>query len=61
MLFPPQAPAEVVVVRNKDHVVCIDRSEGGEPVTHDCEEGNEDVIDDIDNVLFSRADGDPAD
>lgn len=43
------------------HVVCVDGSEGGKAVAHYGEEGNEDAVDDVDDVFFSVAEGYPAD
>lgn len=49
-----------MVVRDEDHMVGVDCSEGGEAVAHYGEEGDEDVVDYIYDVVFSRADTDPA-
>jgi len=46
----PQAPCEVVVVCNEAHVVGVDRTEGSEPISNDGEQGNEDIIDHIDDI-----------
>ena len=42
------------------HVVGVDGAEGGEAVSHDGEEGNEDVVDYVGDVVFTTADADPA-
>lgn len=36
-----------MVVGDETHVVGVDCSEGCESVAHDCEEGDHDVVDDI--------------
>jgi hypothetical protein len=59
--FFAETPTEVVVVRDEDHVVGVDCSEGGESVAHYGEEGDEDVVDYVYDVVFSGADTDPAD
>lgn len=46
---------------NKNHMVCVDDAEGNQSVSHDCEEGNEDIVDDINDIIFSTADIDPTD
>ena len=42
------------------HVVGIDASEGCKAITHDGEEGDEDIVDNVDDVVFSTAKTDPA-
>lgn len=54
-------PRQTVVVRNEDHVVGIDTSEGGKTITHYGEEGDEHAINDVFYVVLSLAEGDPAD
>jgi hypothetical protein len=50
----------VVVVGDETHVVGIDGAEGGEAVANNGEEGDEDVIDYVDDVVMAAADVDPA-
>ena len=40
---------------DKAHVVSVNAAEGSEAVAHYSEEGNEDVVDDVDEVVFARA------
>lgn len=49
-----------MVVGDEAHVVGIDYTKGGQAVSHDGEEGNEDVVDYVDNIVFAAADVDPA-
>ena len=58
--FAPDLPCQERVASNEDHVVGVDGSERGQPVTHDCEEGYEDVIDDVNNIGLPASDVDPA-
>lgn len=44
-----------------DHMVGIHNPERSEAITNDGEEGDQDVIDDIDHVVLLRANGNPAD
>lgn len=50
----------MMIVCDKYHVISIDTSEGSETVTHDGEESDEDVVDHIDDVVFSASNIDPA-
>jgi hypothetical protein len=47
-------------VGDEAHVVCVNGAERGEAVSHDGEEGDEDVVDYVDDVVFAAADVDPA-
>lgn len=40
---------------DKTHVVGVDAAEGSETVSHDGEEGDENVVDDVDEVVFAGA------
>ena len=42
------------------HVVGVNDSEGSETVAHDCEEGDENVVDYVDNVVLFASHIDPA-
>ncbi len=46
-------------MHDEDCVVGVPDSERSEPVTHDGEEGNENIVDDIDNVELAGAEVDP--
>ena len=37
-----------MIVCDESHVVGVDAAEGGEAIAHDGEEGDEDVVDDVD-------------
>ena len=54
-------PCEVVVVRNVDHVVGIYCPERRETVTQDGEQGDQNAVDDVNDVNLATADVDPAD
>ena len=54
-------PGEVMIVRDVDHVVCVNSAKRGKTVTDNGEKGDEDVIDYVDNVLLATFDVDPAD
>lgn len=59
-LFAAKAPCQVVVMGDEAHVVCVDGAEGDEAVSHDGEEGNEDIVNYVHDVVFSTTDVDPA-
>ena len=40
----------MVVVGDVDHVVRVDCTERCETITHNCKQGDEDIVDDIDDV-----------
>ena len=44
-----------------DHVVRVYDAEGYQTVANDGEEGNENIIDYVDDVVFATADVDPSD
>lgn len=50
-----------MIVGNVDHVIGVDCTEGCETVTHDGEESDQDGVDDVDNVVLSIPERDPAD
>lgn len=50
LLLTSQPPCEVVIVGDKDHVVCVDYPEWSQAVTHEGEERHQDIINDIDEV-----------
>jgi len=45
---------------DEDHVVRVHSAEGGETIANDGKEGDEDGIDDVDDVNLFAADVDPA-
>lgn len=45
---------------DETHVVSVDGAEGGEAVADYCEEGDEHVVDYVDDVVAAAADADPA-
>lgn len=47
-------------MRDEAHVVGIDGAEGGQAVADDGEEGDEHVVDYVDDVVVAPADVDPA-
>lgn len=47
-------------MHDEDCVVGIPDTERSEAVTHDGEEGNENIVNDIDNVKLAGAEVDPA-
>lgn len=46
---------------DKDHMVCVNNTEGDESITHDCEESDEDIVDYINDIVLPTADIDPTD
>jgi hypothetical protein len=48
-------------VRNVNHMVCVDCSEGSEAITNDGEESHQYAVDDVDNVNLLSANVDPTD
>jgi hypothetical protein len=54
-------PGLAVVMRDIDHVIGVDGTEGRQAVTNDCEEGYHDVVDDVNNVVLLRTQRYPAD
>jgi len=54
-------PGLAVVMRDVDHVIGVDGTEGCQAVTNDCEEGYHDVVDDVNNVVLLRTQRYPAD
>ena len=60
LLFSPETPGQVVIVRYEAHVICINNTERGETITHYREQGDQDVVDNIDNVVLLSTDVDPA-
>lgn len=51
----------MVVVCDEDHMVGVDSSERGQAVANNGEEGNENTVDDVNDVELSAADIDPTD
>lgn len=60
MSFASDLPCQERVSSDEDHVVGVDGSERGQPVTHDCEQGYKDVVDDVNDVGLPAPDIDPA-
>ena len=60
MPFFAYLSSQTVVMHNEDCVVGVPNTERSETITHDGEEGNENVVDDIDNVELARAKVNPA-
>jgi len=50
-----------MVVGDENHMVSVDEAEGYQSISHDGEESNEDIVDYINDIVFSSADIDPAD
>ena len=46
-------------MRDETHVVGVDCAEGGKAVSHDGKEGDEDIVDYVDDVVLSTAYTDP--
>lgn len=61
MLFAPETPAAMMVMSDEDHVVRVDGTEWCKTITHDSEQSDKHVIDNIDDILLPGADRDPAD
>ena len=60
MSFFADSFGQTVVMHDEDRVVGVPDAERSEPVAHDREEGNENVVDDIDDVELPGAEIDPA-
>jgi hypothetical protein len=45
---------------DKAHVICVDGSKWSEPIAHDGEESNKDVVNYVYYIVFPAADVDPA-
>lgn len=53
-------PRQECVVSDENHVVRIDGTERGQSISHNCEQGDEDVVNDVDNIELSSSNIDPA-
>jgi hypothetical protein len=58
LVFSP-FPGKMMVVCDEDHVIGVDCSEGREAVANHREQGDQDVIDDVDDVELSTSNVDP--
>lgn len=53
------SPSQMMVMSNVNHVICVDCTERCQTVTDDSKQGNQDVVDDIDNVGLTASNTDP--
>jgi hypothetical protein len=60
IFFAAEAPSEMVVVRDEDHVVGVYCAERSKAIANYGEEGNEDVVDYVYEVVFAVSNADPA-
>jgi hypothetical protein len=60
IFFTAEAPSEMVVVRDEDHVVGVYCAERSKAIANYGEEGDEDVVDYVYKVVFAVSNADPA-
>lgn len=59
-LLAADLPSQKCVMRDETHMISIHGSEGSQSITHDGEETDQNVIDDVNEVGLFSADVDPA-
>jgi hypothetical protein len=60
IFFAAEAPSEMVVVRDEDHVVGVYCAERSKAVANYCEKGDEDIVNYVYEVVFAVSNADPA-
>lgn len=60
MALASDLPSQKCVVCDKDHVVGVDGTERGQSVTHDGEQGDQNIVNDVDYIELSSTNIDPA-
>ena len=58
--FTTKSPGQMVIMRNEAHMISVYCSEGCKAITHDREQGNENVVDDVDEVALPTTNINPS-